>query len=144
MAHDNSSLVVSCSFFFSMIELVQVKALQHTTEPWLSCGGISPVILKHLTADINLNFILRFQFVPHSKSVSVIENNHHWGPGSIPCQSVCDMWWTVVLERVYLRLFRFFLVTIIPLIPQINLHAVFTRRTNGRSLGTFRKSGCMG
>ena len=48
----------------------------------------------------------------------------------------------VALGNVFLRVLRFSPVNIIPPLPLalLHLHGARTRRTNGRSLGTFRKS----
>jgi len=58
----------------------------------------------------------------------------------------------VALGQVFLRILRFSLFSIIPLIlyARLSLHVVVTKQTNGRSLGTFqkgllfRKQGSMG
>jgi len=47
----------------------------------------------------------------------------------------------VALGQVFLQVLRFSLVSIIPLIlyTRLSLHAVVSKQTNGRSLGTFQK-----
>ena len=60
-------------------------------------------------------------------------------PRSVHVRFVVD---EVALRQVFLRVLLFSPVSIIPLMPHnhLHLHVAVTRRTNGRSLGTFHKA----
>ena len=64
------------------------------------------------------------------------------GSVSIPSQPMVDSRWRKwFCDRLSLQYFQFYLLSIIPtkLHTQLHLRVAVTRRTNGRSLGTFQK-----
>jgi len=66
-------------------------------------------------------------------------------PGSVTVQSAWDLWWTKWhCDRFFSQYFSFPPVSVYPpmLSRHFHLHVALTRRTNGRSLGTFRKKQC--